>query len=69
MQQITEWLARLGLGQYAQVFDDDGIDFSVLPDLTDQDRENLGFCSGIAASCYARLPTSKAPAATHLRAG
>lgn len=31
MQQITEWLARRGLGQYARVFDDNGIDFSVLP--------------------------------------
>ena len=28
MQQITEWLAGLGLGQYAQLFDENGIDFS-----------------------------------------
>jgi SAM domain (Sterile alpha motif) len=27
----------LGLGQYAQLFADNGIDLSVLPDLTDQD--------------------------------
>jgi hypothetical protein len=46
MQQITEWLARVGLGQYAQVFDDNGIDFSVLPDLTDQDSEKLGVLLG-----------------------
>jgi class 3 adenylate cyclase len=46
MQQITEWLAGLGLGQYAQVFDENGIDFSVLPDLTDQDLEKLGVLLG-----------------------
>jgi class 3 adenylate cyclase len=46
MQQIIEWLAGLGLGQYAQVFDENGIDFSVLPDLTDQDLEKLGVLLG-----------------------
>jgi class 3 adenylate cyclase len=46
MQQITEWLAGLGLGQYAQVFNENGIDFSVLPDLTDQDLEKLGVLLG-----------------------
>jgi hypothetical protein len=46
MQQITEWLAGLALGQYAQVFDENGIDFSVLPDLTDQDLEKLGVLLG-----------------------
>jgi predicted ATPase/class 3 adenylate cyclase len=46
MQQITEWLARLGLGQYAQLFDENGIDISVLPDLTDQDLEKLGVLLG-----------------------
>jgi class 3 adenylate cyclase len=46
MRQITEWLAGLGLGQYAQVFDENGIDFNVLPDLTDQDLEKLGVLLG-----------------------
>jgi class 3 adenylate cyclase/tetratricopeptide (TPR) repeat protein len=46
MQQITEWLAGLGLGQYAQIFDENGIDFSVLPYLTDQDLEKLGVLLG-----------------------
>jgi class 3 adenylate cyclase/tetratricopeptide (TPR) repeat protein len=46
MQQITEWLARLGLAQYAQLFDENGIDLSVLPDLTDQDLEKLGVLLG-----------------------
>jgi SAM domain (Sterile alpha motif) len=31
MRQITDWLEKLGLGQYAQRFDENGIDLSVLP--------------------------------------
>jgi SAM domain (Sterile alpha motif) len=46
MPRIAEWLASLGLGRYAQVFDENGIDFSVLPDLTDQDLEKLGVLLG-----------------------
>jgi class 3 adenylate cyclase len=46
MQQIFDWLANLGLGQYAQRFDENGIDLSVLPDLTDQDLEKLGVLLG-----------------------
>jgi SAM domain (Sterile alpha motif) len=46
MQQITEWLAGLGLGQYAQVFNENGVDFSVLLDLIDQDLEELGVLLG-----------------------
>ena len=37
MQQIADWLEKLGLGQYALRFAENGIDFSVLPELTDQD--------------------------------
>ena len=46
MQQIADWLENLGLGQYARRFDENGIDFSVLPDLTDQDLEKLGVLLG-----------------------
>src|SRR5271169_3092150 len=46
MQQIAEWLEKLGLGQYARHFADNGVDFSVLPDLTDQDLEKLGVLLG-----------------------
>jgi SAM domain (Sterile alpha motif) len=31
MQQISDWLEKLGLGQYAQRFAENGIDVSVLP--------------------------------------
>jgi class 3 adenylate cyclase/predicted ATPase len=46
MQDIAQWLDKLGLGRYAQRFDDNGIDLSVLPDLTDQDLEKLGVLLG-----------------------
>jgi class 3 adenylate cyclase len=46
MQQVADWLEKLGLGQYAQRFADNGVDLSVLPDLTDQDFEKLGVLLG-----------------------
>jgi class 3 adenylate cyclase/predicted ATPase len=46
MQQIAEWLEKLGLGQYAQRFAENDIDHSVLRDLTDQDLEKIGVSLG-----------------------
>jgi len=37
MQQIADWLEKLGMSEYAHCFAENRIDFSVLPDLTDQD--------------------------------
>src|SRR5215475_9609625 len=45
MQQIADWLERLGLGQYAPRFAENDIDFEVLSDLTDQDLEKIGVAS------------------------
>ena len=45
MQQIADWLQKLGLGQYAQRFAENDINFAVLPDLTDQDLKELGVAS------------------------
>ena len=44
--EVGDWLDALGLGQYAQVFAENGIDFDVLPDLTDRDLEKLGVLLG-----------------------
>jgi class 3 adenylate cyclase len=41
-QQITDWLEKLALGQYAQCFAENEIDFFILGDLTDQDQEKIG---------------------------
>jgi class 3 adenylate cyclase len=46
MQQVADWLEKLGLGQYAHRFAENGVDLSVLPDLTDQDFEKLGVLLG-----------------------
>ena len=46
MQQIADWLEKLGMSEYAQRFAESRIDFSVLPDLTDQDLKDLGVVLG-----------------------
>ena len=45
MQQIADWLQKLGLGQYAQCFAENDISFSILPDLSDQHLEKIGVAS------------------------
>jgi SAM domain (Sterile alpha motif)/Adenylate and Guanylate cyclase catalytic domain len=42
MQQVSDWLEKLGLRQYAQRFVENEIDLSILGDLTDQDLEKIG---------------------------
>jgi len=42
VRQIEEWLGGLGLGEYASRFVENRIEFSILPDLTDQDVKELG---------------------------
>ena len=46
MQEVADWLERLGLGQYAQRFAENDIDVSVLPDLTDESLKELGISLG-----------------------
>ena len=46
MSSVKEWLASLGLSEYADRFAEHRIDFSILRDLTDQDlKEELGVVS------------------------
>jgi class 3 adenylate cyclase len=46
MQEIADWLTRLGLPEYAGAFAENGIDVSVLPHLTDQDLKDIGVLLG-----------------------
>jgi SAM domain (Sterile alpha motif) len=46
MQQIADWLAKIGLERYAPVFADNDIDISVLRYLTDADLEKIGVSLG-----------------------
>jgi hypothetical protein len=41
MQQIAEWLEKLGMSEYAQCFAENKIDVSVLRHLTDQDLKDI----------------------------
>ena len=64
MQQIADWLQKLGLGQYAQRFAENEIDVSVLPHLTDQDLKDIGVPLGprrkILAAIAAETGTTNA---------
>src|SRR5437868_15198646 len=46
MQQIADWLEKLGMSEYAQRFAENRIDFSVLRELTDKDLKELGVVLG-----------------------
>lgn len=46
MQQIADWLEKLGIGQYAKRFVENGIDVGVLPELRDEDFDRLGVLLG-----------------------
>ena len=45
MQQVADWLEKLGLGQYAQRFAENDINLAILSDPTDQDLKELGVSS------------------------
>ena len=69
MQQIAEWLEKLGMSEYAERFAESDIDTSVLRDLTDQDLKELGVSLGHRrkmlrgiAELASAAPTSPQPA-------
>ena len=43
---LAEWLGKYGLGQYAETFAENHIDYSVLPDLNENDLEKIGVSLG-----------------------
>jgi class 3 adenylate cyclase len=46
MQQIADWLKKLGMSEYAERFAQNGIEIEILSELTDQDLEKLGVILG-----------------------
>jgi SAM domain (Sterile alpha motif) len=46
MQQIADWLKKLGMSEYAECFAENKIDISVLLDLTEQHLKDLGVALG-----------------------
>ena len=46
MEEIANWLKKLGMAEYAERFAENYIDYSVLRDLSDQDLKDLGVALG-----------------------
>jgi class 3 adenylate cyclase len=46
MQQIADWLEKLGMSEYAERFAENGISVAALPHLTDQDFKDIGVLLG-----------------------
>ena len=46
MQQIAEWLEKLGMSEYVQRFAENGITVEALRHLTDQDLKDIGVLLG-----------------------
>ena len=46
MTAVAEWLASIGLSEYAQRFGENAIDLSIVRDLTEQDLKDLGVLLG-----------------------
>ena len=71
MQQIADWLKKLGMSEYSRRFTENDIDTSVLRHLTDQDLKELGISLGhrrkmlaAIAELASAVPASPQPAST-----
>ena len=63
MATITEWLASLGLSEYAQRFAENDINVAVLRHLTDQDLKEMGVSLGHRRKILASIAEQLAGAA------
>ena len=57
MDDLAQWLEKLGLARYAQLFAENDIDFNALPHLTDEELKELGLSLGHRAKLRAALRT------------
>ena len=64
MQQIADWLEKLGMSEYAQCFAENEIDVSVLRHLTDQDLKEIGVPLGHRRKMLAAIAELAGAAAT-----
>jgi class 3 adenylate cyclase len=67
MQQIADWLQKLGLSEYLQRFAENDIDISVLRHLTDKDLKDLGISLGHRRKMLAAIGEAAAAAAPETR--
>ena len=66
MQQIADWLRKLGMSEYAERFAENDIEIDILPELTDHDLKGLGISLGhrrriLRAIRELRAPVPAAP--------
>ena len=66
MQEVADWLEKLGISEYAERFAENKIDVSVLPHLTDQDLKDIGVALGHRRKILAAITefAGAAPAAS-----
>ena len=72
MQQIADWLEKLGMSEYAQRFAENGISLAALRHLTDQDLKDIGVLLGhrrimLAAIQGLERPAEAQPATVELK--
>ena len=63
MQQVADWLAKLGMSEYAQRFAENGITAAALRHLTDQDLKDMGVLLGHRRIMLAAISELGSPAA------
>ena len=63
MQQIADWLEKLGMSEYAQRFAENGISLAALRHLTDQDLKDVGVLLGHRRIMLAAIQELWSPAA------
>jgi hypothetical protein len=68
IQQVADWLEKLGMSEYVERFVKNDIDLSVLCHLTDQDLKEIGVSLGhrrkllaVVAEMIGTTPTACAP--------
>ncbi len=69
MTGIADWLASLGLSEYAQCFAENAIDLSVVSDLTEQDLKDLGVFLGHRRKMLRAIAGMKGAVAAELEPG
>jgi class 3 adenylate cyclase len=62
MQQIADWLEKLGMSEYAQRFAENGISLAALRHLTDQDLKDIGVLLGHRRIMLAAIQGLERPA-------
>ena len=67
-QELSNWLEGLGLGQHAEAFARNGVDFALVPELTNEDLKDLGIAGLADRKRLLKAIADLAPAPTSIDA-